>query len=77
LLTAEDDPLRDESMEYGGLLKKAGVSVNQQVLPAGTGWPTIYGGQSGDQPIWQEEIRQSFKGFVQEIRARPGCKFRL
>jgi acetyl esterase/lipase len=77
LLTAEDDPLRDESMEYGGLLKKAGVSVHQQVLPAGTGWPTIYGGQSGDQPIWQEEIRRSFKGFVQEIRARPGCKFRL
>jgi acetyl esterase/lipase len=72
VLTAQDDPLRDESLEYGSLLTKAGVSVHQQILPAGLGWPKIYGGQSDEEPTWQKEICSSFKNFVQDIRVRPG-----
>jgi acetyl esterase/lipase len=72
VLTAEDDPLRDEGIGYGDRLKSAGVSVLQQVFPAGTGWPTIYGGRSDDTPRWPEKIRQSFSGFVQDIRMMSG-----
>jgi acetyl esterase/lipase len=72
VITAEDDPLRDESLDYAGLLRKAGVSVQQHILPAGMGWTNIYGGQSDEEPIWQDKICQNFKDFVQEIRVRPG-----
>ncbi|WFR97273.1 alpha/beta hydrolase fold domain-containing protein [Rhizobium tumorigenes] len=72
LLTAEDDPLRDESVEYGKLLEKAGVSVQQRILPAGMGWARIYGGQSTDEQTWQGDICKSFKSFIDDIRVRPG-----
>jgi acetyl esterase len=72
ILTAEDDPLRDESLGYGDRLTSAGVTVHKQVLPAGTGWPTIYGGRSDDTPNWSEKIRRSFEDFVQDIRVPPG-----
>jgi acetyl esterase/lipase len=72
VLTAEDDPLRDEGIGYGERMKSAGVSVLQQVSPAGTGWPQIYGGRSDVTPRWQERIRQSFSGFVQDIRIISG-----
>ncbi|MGO4436665.1 alpha/beta hydrolase fold domain-containing protein [Rhizobium sp. RAF56] len=71
ILTAQDDPLRDESTGYGDRLKEAGVSVNQQILPAGMGWSTIYGGHSGDKPLWQEKVGQIFEAFVEDMRARP------
>lgn len=72
VLTAEDDPLKDESLDYGGLLKKAGVPVDQQVLPAGMGWANIYGGKSAEEPIWQNAICQRFKDFVQDLQVRSG-----
>jgi acetyl esterase/lipase len=72
VLTAEDDPLRDEALGYGDRLKSAGVMVRRQVLPAGTGWPAIYGGRSDDTPRWPEKVRQSFEGFVRDIQALPG-----
>ncbi len=71
VLTAEDDPLRDESLGYGDRLESAGVTVRKLVLPAGTGWPTIYGGRSDDRPRWRENICHSFKDFVHDIRALP------
>lgn len=71
ILTAEDDPLRDESIGYGDRLAQAGVPVHQQILPAGMGWPTIYGGHSGDRPLWQEKVSQIFEAFVEDMRARP------
>ncbi len=46
VLTAEDDPLRDETLGYADRLKQAGVAVRRNVLPAGTGWPSLYGGKS-------------------------------
>ena len=71
VLTAEDDPLRDESIGYGDRLKKAGVPVRQQVLPAGIGWPTIYGGRSNDVPDWREKVTRSFEDFVRDVKAGP------
>jgi acetyl esterase len=67
LLTANDDPLRDEAIGYAGRLEQAGNKVRQHVLPAGTGWPSIYGGKTDDAATWQDSVRQEFASFVADI----------
>lgn len=75
VMSAEDDPLRDEALGYADCLRAAGVKVRQHVLPAGAGWPEIYGGSEGETPgwssnrpsPWQEEVGRQFSGFVQDI----------
>ncbi len=71
IFTAEDDPLHDETIGYGARLKKAGVGVRQHVLPAGTGWPSIYGGKSGEAPDWQEHVSRHFGSFLQDVSVQP------
>jgi acetyl esterase len=44
LLTAEDDPMRDETAAYAARLRAAGVSVHHHVRPAPTQWPSAYAG---------------------------------
>src|SRR4051794_4134853 len=39
VLTAQDDPMRDESQRYARRLRESGVSVRHDVLTAPTGWP--------------------------------------
>jgi acetyl esterase/lipase len=67
LLTATDDPLRDEALGYAERLQQAGNKVRQHVLPAGTGWPSIYGGKTDDAPTWLDSVRSQFASFVGEI----------
>ncbi|TCU14405.1 alpha/beta hydrolase fold domain-containing protein [Rhizobium sullae] len=67
IFTAEDDPLRDETVGYAARLKEAGVGVRQHILPAGTGWPSIYGGKTVGTSSWQESISREFGSFVQEL----------
>lgn len=75
VVSAEDDPLRDEALGYADCLTAAGVKVRQHVLPAGAGWPEIYGGKTGETPgwspnrpsTWQEEVGRQFSGFVHDI----------
>jgi len=71
ILTAEDDPLHDETLGYGARLKKAGVGVRQHVLPAGTGWPSIYGGKSEGVSDWQENVSRHFGGFLRDVSVQP------
>ncbi|AGS23156.1 alpha/beta hydrolase family protein [Rhizobium etli] len=71
IFTAEDDPLHDETLGYGARLKKAGVGVRQHVFPAGTGWPSIYGGKSGEAPDWQEHVSRHFGSFLQDVSVQP------
>jgi acetyl esterase/lipase len=68
VLTSQNDPLRDETLNYAKRLKSAGVSVTQHVLSAGTGWPSIYGGQTDDDQFqWEAELSHLFGRFVQEL----------
>jgi acetyl esterase/lipase len=67
LLTANDDPLRDEALGYADRLEQAGNKVRQHVLPDGAGWPSIYGGTSEHIPAWQDSVRKEFAGFVRDI----------
>lgn len=70
IFTAEDDPLRDETLGYAGRLKQAGVAVRQHVLPAGTGWPAIYGGKSEGSSDWRDSVSREFGRFLQEINVQ-------
>lgn len=67
VMTAVDDPLLDEAKGYAERLKNAGIRVHQQVLPAGSGWPSVYGGQTGVPSQWQDSVRTQFSEFVREI----------
>lgn len=71
VLTAEDDPMRDESLNYAKRLRQAGVSVHEHVLTGWTGWPGSYCGCAGVQPEWGEIVRSHFAAFFQETGALP------
>lgn len=71
VFTAEDDPLHDETLGYAARLKKVGVGVHQHVLPAGTGWPSIYGGKSEGSSEWRENVSRCFGNFLQEVSVQP------
>jgi acetyl esterase/lipase len=43
IVSAADDPLRDESEAYARQLRKAGVEVRHHVLAAPTNWPFVLG----------------------------------
>jgi acetyl esterase len=70
VLSSEDDPLLDETLLYSERLKSAGVEVWQHVLPAGTGWPSVYGGKTQDVPTWHESVNSQFATFTRDLGAR-------
>jgi acetyl esterase len=43
VITAQDDPMRDESLSYARRLRESGVSVQEHVLAGPTGWPNSLG----------------------------------
>lgn len=65
ILTAEDDPLRDETVAYASHLRAAGVSVRQHIFPPSSGWTGIYGEQGGD---WLRGLSDQFASFVQDLK---------
>jgi acetyl esterase len=44
VITAQDDPLRDEGAAYAARLRAAGVTVRHHVRPGPTHWPSAYAG---------------------------------
>lgn len=42
LITSQDDPMRDEAVQYAGRLQEAGVTVRQHVQDGPTHWPDAY-----------------------------------
>jgi acetyl esterase/lipase len=49
VLTAQDDPMRDESVSYARRLRESGVVVQEHVLAGPTGWPNALG-------FWQQSF---------------------
>ncbi len=69
LITAQDDPLRDETRSFAGRLRGAGVTVQEAVLPQITGWPLSYL-QTGHRPAdWADAVRQQFSDFFSSAAA--------
>ena len=63
LVTAQDDPLRDETQAYAGRLRDAGVAVHSHVLPAPTGLPASYL-QADTAPPWADTVRAQLQQFL-------------
>lgn len=70
VITARDDPLRDEASVFAGRLRTAGVAAEQVVLDSPTGWPRSLMQGSGSDAGWIEPLRQHLQGF---IAARQGA----
>ncbi len=63
VLTAEDDPMRDESLSYAERLRGNGVAVQVHTLAAPTCWPDALDASPAPQGGWMAELRQSLTGF--------------
>lgn len=66
VLTADDDPLRDESVTYARRLRESGVAVERHVLSAPTGWPCTFGRPVGANESWGTTVRNCFRSFFIE-----------
>lgn len=69
LITAGDDPLRDETRSFAGRLRQAGVRVKEAVLPQTTGWPLSYRHTGEDPLVWGKAVGQQFSDFFAGLAA--------
>ena len=69
VVTAEDDPMRDESLAYARCLAGAGISVTQQVLPGPSHWPDALGRTAHPEPDWAKDVRDAFARFFTQTMA--------
>ncbi|MDO8385526.1 MAG: alpha/beta hydrolase [Polaromonas sp.] len=69
LITAEDDPLRDEAQAYAQRLRAAGLVVQQAVLPEPTGWPGNYLEAGHDQAAWPALVQKQISDFFASLTA--------
>ena len=70
VLTAEDDPMRDESLQYADHLEHCGVAVTREVVAGPTGWPCALYGCGDLAAPWVDETRRQFTSFFAETAAR-------
>jgi acetyl esterase/lipase len=66
ILTAEDDPMRDEAINYARRLRAADVAVDQEVLPAPTGWPCAFAIGGTAPESWAARLRERFSQFFSQ-----------
>src|SRR5882757_1302518 len=58
VLTAQDDPMRDESQHYARRLRESGVAVRHAVLTAPTGWPCAFAHSDSAAEPWAAALRE-------------------
>jgi len=72
LVTAQDDPLRDETKSYAKRLRAAGVPVECHELDAPTGWPGALTVPNGNGAPWTQNLREHFVGFFKNTTSSSG-----
>jgi acetyl esterase/lipase len=75
LLTAQDDPLRDESLAYAERLRGAGRLVRATVLPGPTGWPGTYLQPASHEAAWASAVQQQFSAFFDSFLDPAAAEF--
>lgn len=64
VVTAQDDPLRDESVAYAARLSSCGVDVREIVLPGPTEWPDALGRNLCAEPGWMKPVGRIVSQFL-------------
>jgi acetyl esterase/lipase len=65
LVTAHDDPFRDETSAFAGRLRGEGVPADELMLPRPTGFPATYmKAPDACDPPWAETARQRIRAFL-------------
>lgn len=79
VLTAEDDPMRDESLCYAQRLRDNGVAVQSRMIAAPTHWPDALDQPASANGCWKAEVRAAFVTFFAAAPPAPsscGALFR-
>jgi acetyl esterase/lipase len=63
VITAEDDPMHDESLKYARRLRECGVFVQDHVLAGPTGWPDALQHPPALDAAWAQHLRGLFAEF--------------
>lgn len=71
LVTAHDDPLRDETGSFARRLREAGVPVDEVELALPTGWPASYAQPADSPAAWAEALRPRLRQFLVERSPAP------
>lgn len=77
LITARDDPLRDETHAYAERLRAAGLYAHEAVLPGPTGWPGSYRQSSQDHAGWPAFVQKQFTDFFACLAAAQNVQSSL
>jgi len=64
LVTALDDPLRDETRDYAKRLRAAGVQVEEAVLGGPTGWPCSFMNPACGDAAWTAELHEPLRALL-------------
>lgn len=70
VITAGDDPLRDEALAYASRLRTAGVNAREHVVPAPTGWPCTLDAEEASCDCVQA-LAPVIRAFFEDTRAGP------
>lgn len=65
IFTADDDPLRDETVDYAERLIASDVCVRHHIFPSGIGWTGLYRGETGP---WVSSVCSEFQTFVRDLK---------
>jgi len=63
LVTAQDDPMRDETQSFARHLRDAGVAVREVLIPSATGWPASFLEPASVDAAWATALHEPFNQF--------------
>lgn len=68
LVTAHDDPMRDETHSFARRLRDAGVVVRDVVISTPTGWPGAFLEPASVDTAWAAALHEPFEQFFKSTR---------